>query len=182
MRCHSCKGTYQARKGTLRLADDHVGFLVVYDVEYYECEECGDYLFPLNTAKKIGEARDQRISEILQSRPISEYISAAETATILAISRQALHKHRRISRGFIYQLQFGAKTVYLKSSVLQFKETEDGRFLLCPPERAVEFQEWIGSTASPFNFLAGDIETPLSQIPISDFHGATSTASSRSIH
>jgi hypothetical protein len=164
------------------LADDHVGFLVVYDVEYFECEECGDYLFPPATAKKIGEARDQRISEILQSRPISEYISAAETAAILGISRQALHKHRRISRGFIYQLQFGAKTVYLKSSVLQFKETEDGRFLLCPPERPVVFQEWMGSTASQFSFLASDPEAALSQIPISDFRGAISTASARSIN
>ncbi|MHB8834380.1 MAG: helix-turn-helix domain-containing protein [Candidatus Methylomirabilia bacterium] len=164
------------------MADDHVGFLVVYDVEYFECEECGDYLFPYLTAKKIGQARDQRISEILQSRPISEYISAAETATILGISRQALHKHRRIGRGFIYQLRFGAKTVYLKSSVLQFKETEDGRFLLCPPERSVVFQEWMGSTASQFSFLAGGPETPLPPIPISDFYEAINTASSRSIN
>lgn len=68
MRCHICKGTYQARKGTLKLEEDPFGFLVVDDVEYYECDECGGYLFPLDTAKKIGEARDRRIREIAGQR------------------------------------------------------------------------------------------------------------------
>lgn len=134
MKCHSCKGEYQRRKDTLKLPDDHVGSLVVYDVDYLVCEDCDDYLLPLETAKKVEDERDRKISEILSSRPISEYISAAETATLLGITRQALHKHRRISRGFIYQVQFGEKTVYLKKSVLRFKETGDGRFLLCPTD------------------------------------------------
>lgn len=67
MRCHVCKETYRARKGTLRLEEEPFGILVVHDVEYYECDACGGYLFPLDTARKIGEARDRRISEIAVS-------------------------------------------------------------------------------------------------------------------
>ncbi len=62
--------------------------------------------------------------------PISAFLSSAETATILGISRQALHKHRRISRGFIFKTSFGGNQVYLKKSVKRFLEKADGRFKL----------------------------------------------------
>ncbi len=68
MRCHVCKGTYRARKGTLRLEEEPFGFLVVHDAEYYECDACGGYLFPLDTARKIGEDRDRKISEMRRKR------------------------------------------------------------------------------------------------------------------
>lgn len=182
MKCHSCKCEYEQRKGTLRLADDHVGSLEVYNVTYFECGDCGDYLFPLETAKKIGDERDRKLEEILRSRPISEFVSAAEAGAILGISRQALHKHRRISRGFIYQLPFGEKTVYLKKSVLQFKKTGDGRFLLCALEESIPFLEQVGSTSSPFRFFADDLEPPHPEVLVTGLVGSVSTAHSRSIH
>lgn len=67
MRCHECKGTYRTRKGTLRMPDDDVGLLVIPDVEYLECDECGGQMYPLATAKKIGDTRDRTISERLGS-------------------------------------------------------------------------------------------------------------------
>jgi len=67
MRCHECGGTYRTRKGTLRLPDDVVKLLVVPDVEYLECDECGAQLYPWDTAKKIGDTRDRKISERLGS-------------------------------------------------------------------------------------------------------------------
>ncbi len=66
MRCHECKGTYRTRKGTLRMPDD-VGLLMIPDVEYLECDECGGQMYPLATAKKIGDTRDRTISERLGS-------------------------------------------------------------------------------------------------------------------
>jgi hypothetical protein len=62
--------------------------------------------------------------------PISAFLSSAETAAVLGISRQALHKHRRISRGFIFQTTFGGSKVYLKESVEHFRKKGDGRFKL----------------------------------------------------
>lgn len=130
MRCHVCKSTYQVRKGTLRLPDDDLGLLVVPDVEYFICPGCGDLMFPLATAKEVGDARDRMISELLRARPANEFISTTDAAAILGISRQALQRHRRIRRGFIYQLREGGRTLYLKDSVRQFKETGDGRISL----------------------------------------------------
>lgn len=90
------------------------------------------------------------MDEILQSKPLSAFLSAVEAASALGISRQALHKHRRIRRGFIFQTQFEGKTVYLKRSVELFKTTGDGRFLLRQPEsdikytyKMVELQSWF---------------------------------------
>jgi hypothetical protein len=86
----------------------------------------------LKTAKRIEERRYEILKQWLQSQPLNAFISATETASILGISRQALHKHKRIRRGFIYCTTFGEKKVrlYLKNSVLQFKKTGDGRFPL----------------------------------------------------
>jgi hypothetical protein len=130
MRCHECGGTYRTRKGTLRLPDDVVKLLVVPDVEYLECDECGELMFPFETAKKIGDTRDREISEFLRSRPSDDFISATGAAAMLGISRQALQKHRRISRGFVYQRREGRIAMYLKDSGRQFKETGDGRIPL----------------------------------------------------
>jgi hypothetical protein len=81
-------------------------------------------------AQAIESQRKARIHELLSQFPIRDFINSADTAAILGISRQALHKNRRINHGFIYQLKFGLLTLYLKQSVYQYKETGDGRFPL----------------------------------------------------
>src|SRR3990172_2880496 len=75
MRCHECGGTYRTRKGTLRLPDDVVKLLAVHDVEYLECDECGELMLPLETAKKIGDTRDRKLSERLGSDRIRVKVS-----------------------------------------------------------------------------------------------------------
>jgi hypothetical protein len=83
-------------------------------------------------SRAIETERNNRIQKILIQFPISDFISAGETASILGISRQALHKNRRINHGFIYKTKFSGVTVYLRLSVLMFKKTGDGRFTLYP--------------------------------------------------
>jgi hypothetical protein len=95
-----------------------------------KCNNCGDLLYSVEAARNIETARKMALQGILQSKPISAFLSAAETAVYLDISKQALHKHRRIRRGFIFQTEFGGKIVYLKKSVELFKKTGDGRFEL----------------------------------------------------
>lgn len=182
MKCLKCDGDYIEREGTLRLPDEYVGSVTVFNVAYLECEECQDILLPYATAKKIEKAQDLELQRILQSLPLGDFLTAAETAEIFKISRQALHKHRRISRGFIYQTQFGGKIVYLKKSVQLFKEQGDGRFLLGPQETPTMYSRGLESTIPYFTLDTLNSDFPPPARPFLDFVGISNTLSSRSIH
>ena len=133
MRCHNCGGSYQHVKGPLRIDDPYIGPFEVDVPEYLKCDQCGEYLLPGRWAEEVDRARARRLEELLRSQPLQEFITAAETAKLLGISRQALHKNRRIKQGFIYHTRFGRKTVFLKKSVELFKKVGDGRFPLWKP-------------------------------------------------
>jgi len=130
MNCLQCGGTYTEESGNYILVDPYVGKIIIQGVPYYQCDKCEDILYSEAMAKAIESERSRRIHEILIQYPISDFIGATETASTLGISRQALHKNRRINHGFIYQTKFGGLTVYLKQSVQQYKESGDGRFPL----------------------------------------------------
>jgi hypothetical protein len=130
MKCHECGGKYREVDGDLAMNDPYIGAFVVAGVHYYKCDGCGQVLFPLETAEAIEERRSERKDELLKGHPLRDFLTAAETAAALGISRQALHKHRRIRRGFIHQTAFGSGMVYLEESVKRFKDTGDGRFPL----------------------------------------------------
>lgn len=130
MDCLECGGTYTEKSGTYSLVDPYVGRIVVQGVSYYQCDKCEDILYSAEMAQAIESQRNKRIHEMLNRFPIADFIGAAETASILGISRQALHKNSRINHGFIYQTRFRPITLYLKQSVQQYKKTGDGRFPL----------------------------------------------------
>ena len=132
MKCDECGGKYRTVSGDLKWDDPYVGSFVVKDVHYRKCERCGQALLPLETAEAIEKRRGERRDELLKALPLGAFLTAAETAATLGISRQALHKHRRVRRGFVYQTGFCGGTVYLEESVKRFKSTGDGRFPLCP--------------------------------------------------
>ena len=94
---------------------------------------CDEYLYPLETAKVLDKKRNEIMEGLIRRYPIEDFMTATEAAKSLDMSRQALHKNRRIRRGFIYQTKFYGKTVYLKKSVERFKEKGDGRFLIHKP-------------------------------------------------
>ena len=130
MNCYECGGTYNKKSDLYKLFDPYVGEIVIKGVPYYQCDNCEDILYTEEMAQAIDSERNKRIHEMLVKFPISDFISAADTASILGISRQALHKNRRINHGFIYQTKIGGLTVYLKQSIQQYKKTGDGRFSL----------------------------------------------------
>ena len=130
MNCLECGGEYIEKSGTYELQDPYVGKLVIRGFTYYQCDKCEDILYSESMAQEIEIERDKRIHEILSQFPISDFISSTETASILGISRQALHKNRRINHGFIYHIKSCGSIVYLKQSVLQYKNNNDGRFQL----------------------------------------------------
>jgi hypothetical protein len=133
MNCFECGGTYIEESGTYELDDKYVGKIVVHGVTYYRCDNCEDILYSESMVQAIESERNKRIQEILSQFPVSDFISASETASILGISRQALHKNRRINHGFIYQTKICGITFYLQQSVNQYQKTGDGRFPLQLP-------------------------------------------------
>lgn len=139
MRCYQCGGEYIAREEDLELTDEYIGPFIVEGAEYFECDKCGDYLFSPKTSELIETARRLALEKLLKSMPIKDFVTGAEAARILGISRQALHKHRRIRRGFIFQTRFDEKTIYLRKSVELFKEMGDGRFKLVEPDREARY-------------------------------------------
>jgi len=130
MDCLECGATYTERTGTYSLVDPYVGEIILDGLSYYQCDKCGDVLYSAAMAQEIDSQRNKRIHELIHRFPIGDFITAAETASMLGISRQALHKNRRINHGFIYQIECGPTTHYLKQSVQQYKKFGDGRFPL----------------------------------------------------
>jgi hypothetical protein len=137
MKCYKCGGSYEAKQGLLPISDEYVGVFSVEGVHYYECSRCNELLFPLETSKAIENRRNEIKDELIRRQPIDDFISAAEAAALLGITRQALHKHRRIRRGFIYQTEVSGNRVYLKQSVMYFKVSGDGRFPLYNSDQSV---------------------------------------------
>jgi hypothetical protein len=161
MKCYECGGKYQEKSGQLHLVDECVGRYTVDSVKYYRCSGCGEYMFPPRTASAIERERKKVLDGLVQAQPLSAFLTAAETADLLGISRQALHKHRRIRRGFIYQAKFGDKTVYLKESARRFMEKGDGRFPLHKPTQVEVPQEvnYVSVVEAPYSVCEG--ESPL---------------------
>lgn len=133
MKCYECGGTYQNDYGELMLFDDSIGQYSVSGIHYEKCDGCGELMFPSETIDVIERVRERLLMEAIRSEPIQYFISAAETATMLGISRQALHKHRRIRRGFIYHTTIGGIALYHKKSVDEYMSNGDGRFPLYHP-------------------------------------------------
>jgi hypothetical protein len=136
MKCYECGGNYQKFDDLFEYADPLVGLIQVQGVPYFKCDKNGEILFTIEMSKALDAARNNRIQELLRKYPLEDFIFAAKTAELLGISRQALHKNRRIKHGFIYHTEIDGITVYLVQSVLKFKETGDGRFPLNIREKA----------------------------------------------
>lgn len=141
MKCYDCGGEYTMEAGTLRLNDKLIGDFEVQDVKYFKCNKCSEFLFPEDTLKAIEIEECLKKKKLIEEQPICEFIGATEAAKILGISRQAIHKHRRIRRGFIYSTVCDGRKAYHKKSVKIFKKTGDGRFPLVqqPNEPLVKY-------------------------------------------
>lgn len=173
MRCYECGGEYVSKTEALPLTDRYIGPFIVGPLEYMRCEGCGDLLFSPDASQCIEAARKAALDGVLQSQPISAFISASATASFLGISRQALHKHRRIRRGFIFHTSFDGNIVYLKKSVKLFAESGDGRFVLCRPAGYTQKME----TVFPGSLYAKI--APVDSIPVPYFGTSHQTSSSR---
>ncbi len=130
MKCYECGGTYSEVSALLEINDPFVGPIYIPNAHYYQCDKCKGTLYPVETAKAIDKARTKRLLELLRKKPVEDYVSAAEAADMLGVTRQAFNKNRRIRHGFIFQTTMSRTTVYLRDSVALFLKTGDGRFPL----------------------------------------------------
>lgn len=130
MKCDLCGKECRAMSGPITEKDSKVGEYTISDAPYFRCVSCDEVVYPVETARLLDRKRQEVEASLIRARSIQEFWSAAETAEFLGISRQALHKHARIRRGFICQTDLGGKTVYLRESVRLFKKTGDGRLPL----------------------------------------------------
>lgn len=130
MRCLECSGFFVSKRGDLTMSDDILGDFIVPEVEYEMCEECGEQLFPPATLEAIEIVEERIKNKLLLQMPLNDFIPATEVADILGCTRQAVHKHRRIRKGFIHFVKHYGQFYYHKKSVALYKETGDGRFRL----------------------------------------------------
>ncbi|MBU0483915.1 MAG: helix-turn-helix domain-containing protein [Proteobacteria bacterium] len=130
MRCYECNGSLVKQTGSVTFNDTFVGKYSVDNISYLKCDCCGELAFPAGVSTVIDGAKKNKLQRLIGRLPVSEFITATEVASILGISRQAVHKHRRISRGFVHTFMNGAKILYHKKSVELFRDTGDGRFSL----------------------------------------------------
>jgi hypothetical protein len=136
MKCYECGGNLRILNDRFEYNDSLVGQVHVQGIPYYKCDKNGEILFTLEMSKALDIARAERIQELLGKYPATDFIFARKTAEILGITRQALHKNRRIKRGFIYHINIDGVVAYLRQSVQLFKETGDGRFPLNACEKS----------------------------------------------
>lgn len=130
MKCYECGGNYVDFSGDLELESNIIGKFSVPNVNYKRCKKCNDLMLSDETWEAVDATENRILITLLEKRPISDYISAAETASILGMSKQGLHKNKRIKNGFIFSIRHSGTTEYLRLSVLQYKKTGDGRFPL----------------------------------------------------
>ncbi len=130
MTCNECHGYYEEKQGHLKIRDKYIGSFEVKNVFYLKCSNCSDYAFPPETSRKIEEQKAKVLDRLIRKHSFDEFIDASKAASILKMTRQGLHKNRRIRRGFIFQTRKGGKIHYLKKSVELYKQKKDGRFPL----------------------------------------------------
>lgn len=133
MRCVNCSGQFMTRKGDLTVSDKIIGDFIVSDTEWDQCDSCGEIIYSPITMKDIEKTEGQIKNELLLKKSLKEFILGPEVAKILGCSRQAIHKHKRIRRGFIHFVKYNSTIYYLKESVEQYKDTGDGRIQLSAP-------------------------------------------------
>ncbi|MCF8044473.1 MAG: hypothetical protein K9J83_01335 [Desulfarculaceae bacterium] len=130
MRCLDCGEQFVTKHGEIIEKRKNIGTFKVSNVEYLECERCGQKLYPAKTAKQVDRRGEEIQRRLIENLPVKDFIGATAAAKMIGISRQAMHKHPRIRRGFIYSVKLEGKIFYHLRSVNLYKEKGDGRFPL----------------------------------------------------
>lgn len=132
MKCYDCGGSMVEHRGNLELPSKMLGSFELINVTFYKCDQCGEIIIPEPTWLLADQQEEELVKGILRNLPLKEFVSTATAAEMLGMTRQALHKHRRIKKGFVYSINHEGKVFYHRESLSLFKETGDGRLRLKP--------------------------------------------------
>jgi len=171
-----CGSDYLQKHGTLTEHDEYVGEWQVHDVDWLECPACGDVALRGDAAQKSAEARRRKLESLIADYPMKSFVLETEAAELLGVSKQAVNQNRRIQRGFVYCLRRAGRNFYLKESLLQFKETGDGRFPLFEEEGATEAESYIDAEAGALGIEPQKLRVvggPCREVSASDFDSAS---------
>lgn len=128
MNCDLCNGTVQEKTGAYPFKSKTLGKVIVPNITFLECQECGDRAVPYKGAVALHKHITIREREEIKKLPASGLITAGEAAELLGVTKQAFSKNPKIKHGFIYYVTIGNRKAYFKKSVQLFKESGDGRF------------------------------------------------------
>jgi hypothetical protein len=128
-----CDGTITKVKTFLSFKSKALGTVLVPDIERHECSKCGNASLSLDEANKVSQFVRDKEQHVINSLPVSDFISLNQAAGLLGISKQAFSKHSRVKHEFIYSITIDNKKIFYKRSVEAFRDTKDGRVSLSWP-------------------------------------------------
>ena len=132
MKCAFCNSKLIKTKGSVKFNTRSLGSISVPNLNFLECTTCGEKLLePKESDKAVSFISDME-QELINKLPISEFLSANESALLLGISKQAFSKHPK--KALIYSAKIGNKSYYHRKSVELLRTTGNGKFLLKKPE------------------------------------------------
>ena len=94
MKCYECGGTYVEKRGPVDVPDKYIGEFTVEEVQYSECDGCGEHLYSPEACDRIEAARNRALDEILQSQPLKAFVSGAEAAAVPNLELTSSAEHR----------------------------------------------------------------------------------------
>jgi hypothetical protein len=130
MKCALCNGNINHKQEAYPFRSKALGIVLIPGASFQQCDHCGDKTFSPSESQRLFDYVSRKEREVIEKLPIRDFVSAGEAAVILGISKQAFSKNPKIKRGFIYSVRIGDRKYFSKKSVLQFKETNDGRYSL----------------------------------------------------
>lgn len=130
MKCEMCNGKLSKVKEELEFSTPALGKLLIPNVTFFKCNECGEKLLTPEISNKVTDYVKTKEQEAINSLPIGEFISLNEAAEILGVTKQAFSKNPKIKRGWIYSTHIGERKYYYLKSVEFFKKKKDGRIPL----------------------------------------------------
>jgi len=135
MKCAECNENLETITGDFQSKNKSLGDIIVPEISYTKCNNCGVILLDPEMAQKITTFKRQREIELIKRLPVGEFLTVTEVIEVLEITKQAFSKNNKIKRNFIYNINIGKKKLYHRKSVELFKSTGDGRFLLSKQQK-----------------------------------------------
>ncbi len=165
-RCIECGQEMTLVRKQLVMSFRFLGLVTVPDSESFECS-CGESYLPPDTAARVDQATVAKRRQLIGDLPLSAFVESAEAEHILGVSKQALHKNRRVRKGLVYSTEMAGRRLYVRRSVELFARTGDGRFPLagnassCPAAPA-STQQWVDELCCEESVPAS--ETAISEV------------------